>query len=116
MASIEYVIQNQIELNFSYMPFIKDGGLFIPTNEEFQLGDAVTVELKLPGHPETHQITGKVVWITPQNSLYQIFSGIGIQFVGDTAKTIHDLIRANIDNTIDTGGYAYGIGNTENGS
>lgn len=113
-VTVKYAIQNQIELNFSYMPFIKNGGLFVATNDSFELEDNVLIELKLPGHKEEIKIEGKVVWITPQNSLYQIFSGIGVQFIGENAKSIHDLVRSSIDNTLETGGYAYGVGNTEN--
>lgn len=107
---LNYVIKSQMELNLSYMPFIKDGGLFIPTNDEYHLGDHVIVDLQLPGHTNKKEVNGKIVWITPQNSLYQSYPGIGIQFIGDNAKNIHDLIKSGIDNTIDIGGYTYGIG------
>ncbi len=113
--NLHYFIKNQIELNFSYMSFIKDGGLFVPTNHDgFKLDDIVNIDLQLPNSPETHNVEGKIIWITPANSLYQIFPGVGVQFIGDNAKTIHDLIKSNLDNTQDTGGYAYGIGNTAN--
>lgn len=110
-TTLKYVIQTQIELNFSYIPFIKDGGLFVPTNEEFQMGDDVLVDVQLPGQLEMKQIMGRVVWITPANSLYQICPGIGIQFIGDDAKAIHDLIKASLDNTLEIGCYAYGVAN-----
>jgi len=111
-VTLKYAINNQIELNFSYMPFIKDGGLFVPTNDSFKLGDTVQIDLQLPGHPESYSIDGRIVWITPQNSLDHIYPGIGVQFIGDKAKHMHELIKSNIDNTQDTGGYAYGVGNT----
>lgn len=109
---LKYDIQNQIELNFSYMPFIKGGGLFVPTNKKFQLGDAVMLELHLPGHAEIKHINGNVVWITPANSLYQIYPGIGVQFTGENAKNTNEMIQSNLDNKLDVGGYAYGIANT----
>lgn len=109
MLKLDYAINNQLELNLSYMPFIKDGGLFIPTPETFSLGDKIRVNLQLPGHKDTHVMEGKVVWITPKNALYQIFPGIGVQFIGENAKSLHELIKANLDNTMDVGGYTYGI-------
>jgi len=109
MLKLDYNINNQLELNLSYMPFIKDGGLFIPTPETFSLGDRIRVNLQLPGHKDTHVVEGKVVWITPKNALYQIFPGIGVQFIGENAKSLHELIKANLDNTMDVGGYTYGI-------
>jgi len=109
MKILKYLIKTQIELNLSYMPFIKGGGLFIPSHDKFQIGEPVTVELQLPGTDEIKMIEGLVVWITPINALYQIYRGIGIQFSGDNASTIHDFIKANLDNTMDVGGYAYGI-------
>src|SRR5436189_6016645 len=99
-ATLDYVIKNQLELNLSYMPFIKDGGLFIPTSQSFPLGEKIFINLQLPGQKETHKIEGKVVWITPKNALYQIFPGIGIQFVGDNASSLHEQIKANLDNTM----------------
>lgn len=98
------------------MPFIKDGGLFIRTNEPFQLGENIVLNLQLPGLTTAVKVEGKIIWITPGNSLYQIYPGIGIQFTGENAKTTDDLIKANIDNTQDIGGYAYGTGNASNSS
>lgn len=109
ILSIDYVVTNQTELNLSYMPFIKNGGLFIPTSEVYPMGSKIMVHLQLPGRKEKEIIEGKIVWITPQNALYEIFPGIGVQFTGEEAKSAHEQIKANLDNTIDVGGYTYGI-------
>lgn len=106
---IAYNIQNQLELNLSYMPFVKNGGLFIPTNENYDLNSHITVQLKIPGHNDSYSLEGKVIWINPKNALYQVHPGIGIQFIGENAKSIHEIIKANIDNTLDVGGYVYGM-------
>lgn len=107
--TLRYTINSQLELNLSYMPFIKNGGLFIPTEEPYPMGNQLFVELKLPGHNEVYNVEGKVVWINPSNALYHIYRGVGVQLVGENAKTIHDMIKANIDNTLDVGGYVYGM-------
>jgi type IV pilus assembly protein PilZ len=112
-AQLDYVLKNQLELNLSYMPFIKDGGLFVPSNETFSISEKITLNLQLPGQKESHLIEGKVIWITPKNALYQIFPGVGVQFIGDNAKSIHEQIKTNLDNTMDVGGYTYGITDME---
>lgn len=108
--TIKYVIQNQLELNLSYMPFIVDGGLFIPTPESFMLGDLITVDLQLPEQNEILAVEGKVVWITPKNALYEEYPGIGIQFIGENAKLVRERVNVFLDNTMDVGGYTYGLG------
>lgn len=109
--TLKYQIQNQIELNFSYMPFIKGGGLFVPTNEKFLLGDTVALDLLLPGENEVKTIEGTIVWVTPQNSLYLIYAGVGIQFTGENSSSVQEFIKSNLDNTMDVGGYTYGLMN-----
>jgi type IV pilus assembly protein PilZ len=110
--TLKYLIENQIELNFSYMPFIKGGGLFVPTNEKFQLGDKILLDLILPGYSEANPIEGIVVWITPENSQYSVYAGVGIQLIGTNATSMQEFIKSNLDNTMDVGGYAYGLVNT----
>lgn len=107
--TLSYALQSQLELNLSYIPFIKNGGLFIPTTETFLLGDDVIVDLQLHGDIHIQKIEGRVVWITPKNALYEIYSGIGIQFCGENAKTIGEQLKANLDNTMEVGGYVYGV-------
>ena len=70
------------------MPFIKDGGLFIPTQKQYQLGDEVFLLLNLMDEPEKIPVAGKVVWITPKGAQGNRAAGIGVQFTGDdeTAK------------------------------
>lgn len=110
LKTIECDIQSQLDLNHSYMPFIKDGGLFIQTTDPFLMGEQISVNLRLPGQHEVMKIEGKVVWITPANALYNVYTGIGIQLTGDNAKFVHEKIITNLDNTIDVGGYIYGVG------
>ena len=64
----------------SYMPFIQDGGLFIPTARKYSLGDEVFVLLSLMSEAEKLPITGKVVWVTPLGAQANKQAGIGIQF------------------------------------
>ena len=62
------------------MPFVKNGGLFIPTQKSYNLGDDVFMVLSLMDEPEQIPITGKVIWITPKGAHSNRREGIGIQF------------------------------------
>jgi type IV pilus assembly protein PilZ len=106
---ITYVIKDPLECNLSYMPFINEGGLFIPTMNNYSLGDRVVVDLLLPGKNDNLRIEGKVVWITPKNSLHHVLSGIGIQFMGANTKSVRSQIEAQLDTKTEVGGYTYGI-------
>src|SRR5579864_2770701 len=77
-----YKIKDPVELNLSYMPFITNGGLFIPSTENYSLGDRIVLDLYLPGKNEPLRIEGKVIWITPKNALHHVLPGIGIEFTG----------------------------------
>lgn len=106
---ITYIIRDPLECNLSYMPFIKDGGLFLPTMKSYTLGDRVLVDLTLPGKTDALRVEGKVVWITPKNALHHVLTGIGIQFIGATAPIVKATIESQIDTKIEVGGYTYGI-------
>ena len=62
------------------MPFVKGGGLFIPTNRSYALGDEVFILLSLIDEPERIPIAGTVVWVTPKGPEGNRASGIGVQF------------------------------------
>lgn len=107
---LKYILENQFELNLSYMPFILHGGIFVPTNDDYNLGQRVSLELKLPSHAEIQVVECRVIWITPKNSLHHVYQGVGLQFMGENAKHINELIQANLDSAMDVGGYTYGMG------
>ncbi len=67
----------------AYMPFVKNGGLFIPSERPHRLGDSLPLVLHLPETPEPRSVTGKVVWITPRHAQGNRRAGIGVQFLGD---------------------------------
>ena len=64
----------------AYMPFLRNGGLFIPTNKRFTLGEEVFVLLALMDEAEKIPITGTVVWVTPKGAQGNRQAGIGVQF------------------------------------
>ncbi|MDH5546004.1 MAG: PilZ domain-containing protein [Gammaproteobacteria bacterium] len=79
----------------AYMPFVKNGGLFIPSSKSFELGDEVFVVLTLWDVQDELPIPCKVVWITPVGAQNKRKPGIGVQFLDNgTARTRIETILA----------------------
>lgn len=73
-------IRDKNALYAAYMSFVKNGGLFIPTNKKYKLGDEVFMLLTLMDDPERIPVAGKVAWITPVGAEGNRAPGIGVQF------------------------------------
>lgn len=76
-------IREKAALYAAYMPFLKGGGIFIPTNRAYQLGEEVFMLLSLMDDPQRIAVQGKVVWITPDGVQGNRTQGIGVQFTND---------------------------------
>lgn len=87
---LSLTIKDRPVLYAAYMPFIKNGGLFIPTSKSYKLGDEVFMLLNLMDEPEKIPVAGKVAWITPKGAQGNRAAGVGVQFNdGDgTARTM----------------------------
>ena len=77
---LSLTIKDKSALYAAYMPFIKGGGLFIPTKKSYQLGEEVFMLLTLMDETEKIPVAGKIVWITPQGAQGNRAAGIGVQF------------------------------------
>jgi len=64
----------------SYMPFLKNGGLFIPTKKQFKMDQEIFIMLDLMNEIDKIPVVGRVVWITPERSQDNSQQGIGIHF------------------------------------
>lgn len=107
--TLNYIIKDPLELNLSYITFVNDGGLFIPTKEIHALGSLVSINLQLPKKNTPIKFIGKVVWITFANALFHALPGVGVQFIGSEAKAIREEIEACLDASMDLSGYTCGI-------
>lgn len=76
---LSLAIKEKSALYAAYMPYIKGGGLFIPTNKNFKIGEEVFMLLSLVDDPLKLKVVGKVVWITPVAQANRP-QGIGVQF------------------------------------
>ncbi|WP_428096897.1 PilZ domain-containing protein [Candidatus Rariloculus sp.] len=95
-SPITLTIEDRSALYLAYMPFVRNGGLFTPTNSQYELGDDVSISVGLMGESERIVVAGRVVWITPEGAQGQRTAGIGIQFdaqdQGDTRKRIESYL------------------------
>jgi len=73
-------IKEKSALFAAYMPFIKGGGLFIPTNKSYKMGEEVFMLLTLMEDPAKLPVSGKVVWVTPVGAHGGRTQGVGVQF------------------------------------
>lgn len=76
---LSFSLKDKNALYVSYMPFVNNGGIFIPTTHHYEMGQDVFVLLHLMTEVERFPINGKVVWKTPVGSDGYRSAGIGIQ-------------------------------------
>ncbi|ANB18283.1 Type IV pilus biogenesis protein PilZ [Dokdonella koreensis DS-123] len=97
---LSLAIKDKGALYNAYMPFVKGGGLFVPTTKRYSLGDEVFILLSLMDDPDRLPVAGKVVWITPPGAQGNRAAGIGVQFSdssdGETVRTKIETILAGI--------------------
>ena len=90
-------IKDKSALYLAYMPFVKNGGLFIPTSSNYRLGDEVFMLLNLMGEDEKLPVAGRVIWMTPKGAQGKRTAGIGVQFA-DTAEG--ESVRGKIETVL----------------
>lgn len=73
-------IKDKASLYAAFMPFVQNGGLFIPTNKAYKLGDEVFMLLSLMDDTERLPVAGKIIWITPNGAQGNRATGVGVQF------------------------------------
>lgn len=91
MKSIYLEFMSERDLYQSYMPYLKNGGLFCKTNARFKLGTEVLLEVSLPDALENSEIKGQVCWLTPIGAQNGTPAGVGISFVEDTENVRHQI-------------------------
>lgn len=90
---LSLTIKDKSALYAAYMPFVKNGGLFIPTPKAYKVGDEVFMLLTLMEESEKIPIAGKIVWITPIGAQGNRASGIGVQFSDQDQGTARNKIE-----------------------
>ncbi len=77
---LSLTIRETAVLYAAYMPFVKNGGLFVPTTRVYKLGDELFMLLRLLEDPEKIPVSARVIWITPPRAQGNRAAGIGVQF------------------------------------
>ena len=99
-AVLSLSIKEKAALYAAYMPYLKNGGIFVPTNRPYKLGDEVYLILTLMDDPTKYPIAGRVVWISPAGGTART-PGIGVHFPPDETgiaarRRIEELLGAAI--------------------
>lgn len=93
-------IRDKSSLYAAYMPFVRNGGLFIPTSKSYKLGDEVFMLLTIMDSKERVPVAGQVIWITPKGAQGSKTPGIGVQFSkldkGATQKKIETELSGSL--------------------
>ena len=79
-------------LTAAFMPFLKKGGLFVPTETDYAMGDEVFLVLKLLGS-EQFAVAGTVAWLTPSGAQSSRTKGIGVHFKGADGRALNEHIE-----------------------
>lgn len=80
---MQLAVKEKAALYAAYIPFFAEGGIFVPTQREYNLGDDVYVLLTLPDGPQRYPVAGRVAWVTPARAGGNRTQGVGIQFPKD---------------------------------
>jgi type IV pilus assembly protein PilZ len=97
-------IRNRAELHAHYMPFIRPGGLFIPSTKLHLLQEEVIVQVNLQEYKKKLPVLGKVFWINPngnQSKNQHKKQGVGVQFIGDSADKVNIVFQRVLGKLID---------------
>ena len=80
---VQLAIKEKAALYAAYIPLFQEGGIFIPTAREYQLGADVYVLMTLPDDTQRYPIAGKVAWVTPARAAGNRTQGVGVRFPAD---------------------------------
>lgn len=96
---IQLVFREKGALYAAYIPLFTEGGLFVPSSRDYQLGDDIYLLLSLPGDPQRYPVAGKVGWITPANTSGGRTQGVGVRFPVDDKSRV---LKARIEEILGT--------------
>lgn len=98
---LSFAIKDKSALYASFMPFVRNGGLFIPTTKQYQLGDEIFLLLQLMEEADRIPVAGKVIWVTPQGAEGNRSIGVGVQFSdqdnGAARRKIEDYLAGTLN-------------------
>ncbi len=94
-AVLQLRMDTPLDLYQAYISVFAEGGFFVQTSRDYQLGDELYGLLTLPHETKRHPLIGHVAWITPANSPTGRPQGVGIRFTADArGETLKKKIEA----------------------
>lgn len=79
------------ELYQAYMSYIHGGGIFVPTQHSYHLGEEVFMLFELMDEEEKIPVTGRVIWVTPKGAHSRRMPGVGIQLSTDYIPLVNKI-------------------------
>jgi type IV pilus assembly protein PilZ len=78
-AVFTLVVRSKAALYAAWIPLLRGGGIFLPSNKVHALGEEVLILLSLLEDPNKIPLQGVVAWINPAHSTGNRPQGIGVQ-------------------------------------
>ena len=101
IGMLSMCIRDRAALCAAYMPFLRNGGVFIPTGRDFQMGETVYLSLSLLESPIRIPLVGQVAWVTPPGAQGGRAQGIGLHFDdSDTSREARAEIERLLGNAV----------------
>jgi type IV pilus assembly protein PilZ len=98
---LSLAIKDKSALYNAYMPYVKGGGIFVPTTKRYMLGDEVFILLTLMEDKDRLPVAGKVIWVTPPGAQGNRAAGIGVQFADtNEGETVRGKIETLLAGTL----------------
>lgn len=95
------------QLYKSYMPWFKNGGIFIPTTRRFQMGQEILMMVILPETTEKLPAAGIVSWVSPHNSTGHKKQGVGVEFTDEEGIALRYRIDGLLREQLEKGDPTY---------
>lgn len=93
-GAISLNIKEKAILYAAYMPYVRGGGIFIPTARSYKLGDEIFMLISLLDDSAKLPVAGRVMWVTPGGCHGNRVQGVGVQFKDDESGLA---VRARIE-------------------
>lgn len=97
-------IRSKAALYAAWIPLLRNGGIFLPSNRSHGLGEEVLILLSLLDDPNKVPLQGNVAWINPPHSAGNRPQGIGVQLqdsdvVRELRKKIETLLAGALQSS-----------------
>ena len=99
-AIVSLSITDRGALQAAYMSFVEGGGIFVPTTQQYNLGDEVFLLFGLMEESERFPLPAKVCWVTTSGG--NDTAGIGVQFIGDKAAGVTRAIEDTLGGLVNS--------------